>query len=140
MPMMRLGSFVFSIPTFSFESLNQKVSARAESQQVIGAAPPTHLLGPNGDTINLTASFYPFHLNRGGLAQVRSMNQAVRSQAPLMMVGINGLVYGRWIITDISNQMESFHPNGSPQKVDVDISLIQYVGNRGSLGFAIGLF
>lgn len=141
MPMMRLGPFIFSIPTFSYEGLNKKVSARAESQPVIGAPPPTHLLGPNADTMDLTCTFFPYHLNGAGLLQLRAMQEAAKLQTPLMMVNIGGLVFGRWVIVGIDEAQTFIHPRtGAPQKIDVGISLLEYVGGRGSDGFRIGFF
>jgi len=141
MPLMRLGPFIFAVPTFSYETLNRQVSARVESQPVIGAAPPTHLLGPNGDTIDMTCSFFPFHLNGGGLLQLRALQAATRLQTPLMMVSISGLIFGRWVPVSVGESHSHLHPvTGTPQKVDVDISLQQYVGARGSGNFDIGVF
>lgn len=140
MPLMRLGQFVFGIPTFSFETLNRTVSARVESVPVVGGPPPTHLLGENADTLQLTCSFYPYHLNGKGLLQLRVMQQMTKSQIPMMMVGINGLVYGRWIITQIGESQSFFHPrSGTPQKIDADISMTQYNG-AGGVGSFFGLF
>ena len=139
--MMMLGPFIFSIPTFSAEGLNRQVSGRVEGASVIGAAPPTHLLGPNADTIDITSSFYPYHMNGAGLAQLRGIQEACRLQTPMMMVSIGGLVFGRWVLVSVGEQQSFFHPvTGTPQKVDVDLSLQQYVGGRGSGGLSIGFF
>lgn len=131
MPLMMLGPFIFDVPTFSFESLQQQVQSRAESQMVIGAPPPTHLLGPGAETINLHSTFYPHHMNGAGLGQLRAMQQATRDQVPMMMVGMNGIIYGRWVLTSISNTMDFFSSNGTPQKIEADLSLLQYNGRGG---------
>lgn len=141
MMLMALGPLIFAVPTFSFEALSRQVSARAESQPVIGAPPPTHLLGPNADTITISSTFYPFHLNGGGLAQLRVLQEMTRKQVPMMMVGYNGLVYGRWVVTSVGEQQSFFHPGKStPQRVEVDIELLQYVGGRDSTIGRIGIF
>ena len=132
MALMQLGGFVFEIPTYAFESLKRDVSSRAESQMVVGAAPPTHLLGPGEETISLTSTFYPFHLNGGGLGQLEGVRQACRDQTPMMMVSSSGLVHGRWVIRSVGDTQEYFHPNGLPQKVDVDMTLVRYVGGVGA--------
>lgn len=143
MPLMMLGPFIFAVPTFSFETLQQTVSARAEGQAVIGAAPPTHRLGPEADTITLSSTFYPHHLNGQGLAQLRGIQQATRAQVPMMMVGINGIVYGRFLITSVSNTQEQFF-RGTAQAVTVDMELLEYVGPGGGgtsiAGFNLEIF
>jgi hypothetical protein len=136
MALMRLGTFVFDIPTFSFESLQRSVSSRAESQMVIGAAPPIHLLGPGEETVSFTSTFYPFHLNGLGLAQLEGFREACQAQTPMMMVSIGGVVFGRWILRSVGDNQSFFHPNGAPQKVDVDISLVKYTaGGAGRSSF-----
>ena len=140
MPMMRLGPFIFAVPTFAADSLSRKVSGRVEAVPVVGGSPPIHRLGPNADTLTMTATFYPFHLNGAGLAPRRGIQEATRLQIPLMLVGINGLIYGRWVLTDVGEAQSFFHPrSGTPQKVDVDISLTQY-GGGGFGGLQIGFF
>lgn len=141
MSLMMLGPFIFAVPTFSAEALNRKVSGRVQSPEVIGAAPPTHLLGPNGDTIEITSTFYPHHLNGAGLAQLRGVQAAARAQIPLMFVSIGGLVFGRWIINSVDEAQTFFHPKtGTPQRVEVGMSLTQYVGGGGLGGISFGVF
>lgn len=135
MPLMQMGSFVFSIPTYSFESLKRQTSSRAESQMVIGAAPPTHLLGPGEETVQLTSTFYPRHFNAGGLAQLQGIRQACFDQTPMMLVSIGGVVYGRWVIKEVGDEQKLFHPNGDPQQVDVDMTLLRYNGGQSGSAF-----
>jgi phage protein U len=136
MPLMRLGAFVFAVPTYSFESLQRSVSSRAESQMVIGAAPPIHLLGPGEETVSLSSTFFPFHLNGAGLAQLEGIRAACQAQTPMMMVSIGGVVFGRWIIRDVGDSQSFFHPSGAPQKVEVDMSLVKYTaGGTGRSSF-----
>jgi phage protein U len=133
---MRLGAFVFDIPTYSFESLQRSVSGRAESQMVIGAPPPIHLLGPGEETVSFTSTFFPFHLNGAGLAQLEGLRAACQAQTPMMMVSIGGVIFGRWIIRSVGDGQSFFHPNGAPQKVDVDMSLVKYsAGGNGRSSF-----
>lgn len=132
MLMMRLGPFVFAIPTFSVESMSHEVSGRVAEQAVLGAPPPTHLLGPGGETRSLSSTFYPFHMNGGGLAQLAAVKEACRKQIPMMLVSLSGLVMDRWVIESVSNEESQYHPNGMPQSVTVTLNLKKYVGNRGS--------
>lgn len=136
--LMMLGPIIFAVPTFSAEGLDRQVSARAEPQPVIGAPPPVHLLGPNADTLTITCTFYPFHLNGGGLAQLAVLQEMCRRQVPLMFVSIGGLVFGRWVVTSVGENQTFFHPRtGAPQRVDVTISLTKYVGGRTENGFGV---
>ena len=60
------------------------------------------------------------------------------AQTPLMLIAISGLVFGRWIITDVSDERTIFDVKGKPQKVAVDMDLLRYVPRNG--GTILGLF
>jgi phage protein U len=133
MALMRLGPFIFAIPTFSFEELSRKVSGRVESQMVIGSPPPTHRLGPGEETITLTSTLYPYHLNGGGLGQLEGVRGACQAQTAMMMVSQSGLVFGRWVIREVGDGQTFFHPrSGIPQRVEVNLALLRYNGGIGA--------
>lgn len=136
--LMALGPFRFRIPTYSVEQISRKVSSRVASQDIIGSRPTTHLLGPGAETVNFSSTFFPFHLNGGGLGQLEGIRAACVVQAPLMLISVAGLVFGRWIIEDVGDERTQFGPSGSPQVVTVDMNLTRYVPRGG--GFSIGLF
>lgn len=130
--LMALGPFRFSIPTYSVEEIQRRVRSRIASQEVIGARPPTHLLGPDEETIALQSTFHPLHLNRGGIAQLEGVRAACIAQRPLMMVSMAGAVFGRWVIASVDDQRSLFHArSGLPQTVTVDMELVRYVGRGG---------
>lgn len=136
--LMALGPFRFTVPTYSVEEIKRVMRSRVASQDVIGARPPTHLLGPGEEAIVLKSTFHPHHLNRGGLLQLEGVRMACAAQTPLMMVSIGGMVFGRWVITNVFDDRTMFMPNlGTPQTVTVDMELVRYVGRGG--GF-FGLF
>ena len=136
--LMALGPFRFKIPTYSVETVSRKLSSRVQSNEVIGARPTTHLLGPAEETLSFQSEFYPYHLNGAGLAQLEGMRATVVAQTPMMLISVGGLVFGRWVITDLSDEQTIFDSLGRAQKVSVDMSLTRYVP-RG-LGMAVGLF
>ena len=140
--LMGWGPFRFTVPTYSVESLNRAMSSRVASQPVIGARPPTHLLGPNEETITLQSTFYPHHLNRMGLAQLTGVRQAVASQTPHILVHVGGGIFGRWVARDISDEQTMFDTRGVPQCITVSMTMVYYVsglglaaGPQGSIGF-----
>ncbi len=136
--LMALGPFRFRIPTYSVEEISRQVSSRYANQEVIGARPTTHLLGPGEETITFHSEFFPYHLNGAGLAQLEAVRAMCLAQTPLMLISIAGLVFGRWIITDVSDERTTFDVKGKPQKVSVDMDLLRYVPRNG--GTILGLF
>lgn len=107
-------------------------------QNVIGAKPITHLLGPGTETISFTSTFYPYHMNTGGLAMLEGVKAACRAQVPLMLVLASGLVLGRWVITSVGEAHSLIGVGGIPQKYEVEMSLTEYVGMGGGFGALFG--
>jgi uncharacterized protein len=129
--LMALGPFRFTIPTYSVEDIQRSMSARIAQQEVIGARPRTHLLGPGVETITLSSTFYPFHLNGAGLAQLEGMRAACAACRPLIFLSVAGRVFGLWVIKEVSEGLTLFSPHGVPQQVTVNMTMERYVGHSG---------
>lgn len=138
--LMGWGPFRFTVPNYSVEQLSHSVKSRVSSQQVIGARPPTHLLGPDEETITLRSTFHPFHLNGKGLQQLAAVQEAVRQQVPLILVDSMGRNWRRWVGTSIDSEQTEFAPNGVPQTVTVSLALTYYVGGIVDTGGLTGGF
>ena len=130
-----LGPFRFQVPTYSVEKIARSVKSRVESQRVIGARPPTHLLGPDEETASFSSTFFPLHLNGGGLAQLEGVRAACLAQTPLMLATLAGAIYGRWVITEVGDERTEFTVGGVPQMVTVDMSITRYVPRGGGALF-----
>ena len=126
--LMGWGPFRFTVPNYSVEQLAHSVKSRVSSQQVIGARPPTHLLGPDEETITLQSTFHPLHLNGKGLAQLAGVQEAVRQQVPLILIDSVGRNWRRWVGTSIDADSSDFAPGGIQQTVTVSLALTYYVG------------
>ncbi len=130
--MMRWGEFRFSVPTYSIEELKRKVEGRVVPVPVVGAVAQVHTLGANPDTITLQSTFYPHHLNKMGITQLRGIQAAIRAQKPALLVHGSGSVLGLWV-GRISNENETFwgaHP--IPEKFETTMELTQYVAPEDS--------
>ncbi len=134
--LMQWGAFQFRVPTYAVESMARKISTRVGSQKVVGTRPPTHLLGPDDETVTLESTFYPYHLNRGGFTQLAGVRAAVERQVPQMLIDGRGRIYGLWVATALDDKQEMFAPCGDAQVVTVSLSLQRYVGG---LGFGGGI-
>lgn len=126
--LMGWGPFRFTVPNYSVETIRRSLQARVEAQPVIGAKPSLHRLGPANETITLSSTFFPRHLNGGGLAQLAGVRQAVTALTPLMLVHMSGRnhnVFGRWVATSIEDEQTSFNAGGAAEMVTVTLTLIQ---------------
>ncbi len=129
--LMALGPFRFTVPTFTADTLDRQTSGRVAHQNVIGAPPPTHLLGPGPSTMTLNTTFHPLHLNRAGGLMLDAVRAACALQTPLMFVSIVGRVFGRWVIESVDSSETLFAPNGRAQTVTATLKLTRYVGRSG---------
>lgn len=132
--LMGWGPFRFTVPNYSVEQMAHSVKSRVSSQQVIGARPPTHLLGPDEETITLSSTFHPLHLNGKGLTQLAGVQEAVRQQVPLILVNSVGRNWKRWVGTAVDADSSDFAPGGIQQTVTVSLSLTYYVGGPKDAG------
>lgn len=124
--LMALGEFRFSIDTFSYEELRRKTHARIHPQEVIGAPPPLHKMGPGANTLSITSTFFPWHLpgNRG-LDQLNAMRAAAGRSMQLVASKINlGEPLGRWALLSVDERKSEIHFSGEGQKIALDIELM----------------
>ena len=129
--LMALGPFRFTVPTFTVDNLDRQVSGRIADQNVIGAAPPTHLLGPSSQSITLSTTFHPLHFNRAGGIMLDAVRLASELQTPLMLISILGRIFDRWIIESVDSGETMWAANGTAQTVTATIKLKRYVGRTG---------
>jgi len=138
MIMMGLGSFRFSVEAMVLQRFERRRPQRHADVDLIGRPPGSQFMGPGSQTINIPAVIYPYFLGGAGLAQLDSMAAAADAGTPLMLVAGTGRVLGRFTVRDIGDTREHFFPDGSPQKVELYVSLARYVATGG--GLSVGLF
>ncbi|EUB97317.1 P2 GpU family protein [Rhizobium sp. CF080] len=124
--LMAWGSYRFTVPNYSVETLRRSIEARVEPQNIIGAAPSLHRLGPGNEKLTLSSTFHPRHLNGRGLEQLAGVRQAVNALVPLPLVHINGAgmnIFGNWIATSVEDEQTVLDNAGTPQMVTVTMNL-----------------
>ena len=124
--LMAWGPYRFTVPNYSVETLRRSIEPRVEAQNVIGAAPSLHRLGPGNEKVTLSSTFHPRHLNGRGLEQLAGVRAAVNALTPLPLVHINGAgmnVFGNWIATSIEDEQTVLDNVGTPQVVTVTMNL-----------------
>lgn len=130
--MMGLGTFRFGMRNEAYQTLVQTASFRWEKVDRIGRAPALQYLGPDAQTISIEGVIYPAF--RGGLRQVDLMRLQAGTGVPFMMVSGAGLIFKRWVITQVTERKSYLLRDGAPQKIEFTLSLQAY-GEDGN-GFA----
>lgn len=122
--MMALGDFRFGLDTAAYQELSRSNSWRWPSVERIGARPALQFVGPGEDTITLNGQIYPHF--RGGLGQLAAMRKEADKGEPLMLVDGRGIVWGKFVITDLRETQGTFFSNGAPRCQEFDLTLQAY--------------
>lgn len=131
--MARLGSFSFGIDTAAFQELQRVSSYRWQAQNRIGRKPAQQNTGQGADTISLTGVIYPHW--RGGLGQIETLRSLAAAGDPLALIyafETIGQYCGRWCVTEIRDTRTVFFDDGTPRKIEFDISLVEYGDDEGT--------
>lgn len=125
--MARLGAFSFGIDTAAFQQLQRTSTYRWQAQERVGRKPAQQNTGRGADTITLSGVIYPHY--RGGLGQIEQMRQQAGSGSPLRLIyafDSVGQYCGRWCITSISETRTVFFDDGTPRRIEFQLSLVEY--------------
>lgn len=122
--MLALGDFRFSINTAAYQELTRSQSWRWPTVDRIGARPASQFVGPGEDSVNLSGKIYPHF--KGGLGQIVAMRAQADRGVPLMLVDGRGLVWGKFVITELRETQGTFFSNGAPRCQDFDLTLQAY--------------
>lgn len=131
--MARLGAFQFGIDTAAFQELQRASTHRWEQKNRIGRKPAQQNVGPGADTITLQGVIFPHY--RGGLGQIGAMRAQAATGEPLPLVyafETVGQYCGQWCITGIEETRTVFFDNGTPRKIEFNLSLIEYGEDAGA--------
>lgn len=140
--MMAFGMFVFSLPTIAYQTLRRKTDWRHASNARMGAAPGYQFVGPGDDSITLSGWVAPELIgSTGSLELVRRM--AATGKAYILVDG-SGMVYGSYVLTDMSEDQTLFYVTGQPRRVEFTLELRRVDDSRartmlGDLQLPIGI-
>lgn len=122
--MMALGPYRFSLSTAAFQDLERTSAWRWPSVDRVGARPALQFVGPGEDRVSMRGTIYPHF--RGGIDQVTRMREAAAMGTPHRLVDGTGRDWGKYVITEVRETQTVFFSNGTPRKIDFDISMSMY--------------
>ena len=102
----------------------------------LGREPALQYLGPGEKRILVSGLLFPEAI--GGWDKFRAFERTAGAGEPMMMVLRAGHVFGRVVITSISEVHEHIGFAGLPRKLEFDIEVARYGGDYG--GFSRWLF
>ena len=122
--MMILGAYRFCISNAAYQSLSRSTEYNWAEQERLGAGPALQFVGAGPEKISLHGEIYPHF--KGGLRQVTLMRAEAGLGIPLMLISGNGMAFGRWCITSISEDQTYFLKDGTARKISFSITLQKY--------------
>ena len=132
--MMRLGPIKFQHSGIDFNSLSRKDNYRWGTLNLLNQTPAKQAMGIGDKTITLSGIVFPHYdptPNLGintyiGKNQIHRLRQYAELQRPFVLSDGSGRIYGRWVITDITEEQTNFLIDGTPQKQTYTMSLASY--------------
>jgi len=122
--MMSLGGFKFGIATAAYEEMSKQHSWRWAQQDRVGRKPAQQAIGPDASTLSLKGRIYP-HWN-GGLAQLNELKALGDEMTPQLMVDGTGRIWGKFVITKLSETQKHLNEYGQPRRQDFTLDLKEY--------------
>jgi uncharacterized protein len=138
--MLALGMFVFSLTTAAYQELQRQTNWRHASNNRIGAVPARQFLGRGDDTITLPGIILPELAGTNlSLDTIRLMANTGKAWP---MVEGSGRIYGLWVIESLSETKTLFFRDGTPRRIEFNLSLTRIDDDRIDLlgaGTSIGV-
>ncbi|WP_318356265.1 phage tail protein [Enterobacter sp.] len=119
--MLALGMFVFMRQTLPYQSIRHDTDYNWPSNKRIGKRNAFQFTGPGDETITLTGALYP-ELTGGTLSLTALRLMAAGGRSWPLLDGY-GLIYGMYVIQNVSETGSSLYPDGSPRKIDFTVTL-----------------
>ena len=123
MPMMTLGTFVFSLPTLAYQQLQRQNEWRHPSSERVKARPAYQYVGPGEETIQLSGSVAK-ELTAGE-PSLNTLRDLAEDGSPLPLVDGRGYVYGAYVIKSIAETQGNFFKDGAARKLEFSMSLVR---------------
>ena len=123
MPMMTLGTFVFSLPTLAYQQLQRQNEWRHPGSERVGARAAHQYLGPGEETIELSGDVAK-ELTAGE-PSLNTLRDLAEDGTPLPLVDGRGYVYGAYVIKNIAETQGLFFRDGASRKLQFTMSLLR---------------
>ncbi|NLC23400.1 MAG: phage tail protein [Oxalobacter sp.] len=119
--MMCLGMFVFSLSTLAYQNFQRQTEWKFASNSRVGTRNAYQFTGQGDDTITLSGWFAP-EFNGSPLAINLLRGMGDTGQAWMLVEG-TGRIYGKWIITGISEGRTYIGANGAGKRIEFTLNL-----------------
>ena len=123
MPMMTLGTFVFSLPTLAYQQLQRSNEWRHPGSDRVHARPAYQFVGTGEETIQLSGAVAK-ELTAGE-PSLNTLRDLAEDGNPLPLVDGRGYVYGAFVIKTLSETQGLFFPDGAARQLEFTMTLLR---------------
>lgn len=119
--MMIYGMMPFMRQTLPYGELQQSIDYRWPSNNRFGLRPAAQYIGPGDEKITLSGELRPEIT--GGAISLMTVRLLADQGMAWPLIGGSGMIYGMYVIENISNAHSEFLPNGTASKIMFTLSL-----------------
>lgn len=125
--MMALGDLKFVVAQSAYDTLSRRHSWRWASRTLHGASPALEYKGKNTGEIKLTGVIVAQSVS--DIDEIKKMVAAGdRAEPQTLISGSNALGrnWGKWVITELTEEQSEFISDGTPQVITWSITMQEY--------------
>lgn len=125
-----IGTLALDTHPLGIDAMSRDADASIVTKPLIGAAPAKEFTGDGEDDITLTGQLLPSRI--GGLTALETLHQMRRSGARFPLMRGDGVRFGWYAITKISEQHDDIGRDGVGFTVKVTIAMTRTQGTAGA--------
>ncbi len=121
--MLTYGSVSFSVAQAAYQALRRSTRYRVPAHDRVGDRPGYQFTGPGEDSITLSGVIMPTYRGRPAVLDDLRALGAEGEAHPL--TGGTGEVFGRWIMSQLTDERSALFDNGQARKIAFTLSLMR---------------
>ncbi|MCF6775999.1 phage tail protein [Thiotrichales bacterium 19X7-9] len=122
MKTLTFGEVVFDINQITYSQLDKSLKMRWVKHTRINQAPRLEHTGIESETLTIRGIVFTHYQNV--FDALKQLNDIALSAKPQFLVGLDGMVYGRWVLESISEQITD------EVQMSYSLSLIRYDSDK----------
>lgn len=122
---MSLGEYKFTVNENAWNTIKKNASFRWAELKRLGGKSILQFMGNDSPTMSIDCTLY--QENAGSPDVIFSKMLEIASEGkPLILVDLNGINYGKWVITSLANNSTQYDKWGNPHKSEFTLELKGY--------------
>ncbi|MFT0892750.1 phage tail protein [Pseudochelatococcus sp. G4_1912] len=139
---MSLGPYAFEAHGFGYTDITRSLTTSWSSVDVVDRMEVLQWTGPKSEAVSIKGVLFPAEF--GGEDSLEGIRSAAQKGEPLMLVSLDGGVFGQFVIEAVNEERAFIDPRGMPRKNAWSIELKRFEqagsGQSGGASQSIGLF